>query len=345
MKYTKKPITVEAVQWFKNGDHPAVEPRNAEIFFDRGGKYFYVTHCDDGVTRPSAWLAVEAAGETAKKHGEELPFAFYELKSGNVCPVADRPELLERYMRLAGWTRAPADRGYIRTLEGGHVVTPGDWIITGVKGEFYPCKPDIFAATYEPDGRWRHPNPLRKLTSGVRRGGPVAFPAFTGERVYMQPFLKVGDEILLPSNLVRWVPTVAAMLKGIETKARMFLMVDQAEVKPGKSHRRPGPHIDGNWTEAKNGDFNPAELLILASDVEGCVAYCGDYDSTLVGDGGDCSAVGLSNLTGRWHRSRRHGGHDPRVDAHQTRLQADAGSHQRPAGVNENRERPTPRLR
>ncbi len=28
-------------------------------------------------------------------------------------------------------------------------VTPGDWIITGVKGEHYPCKPDIFEATYE----------------------------------------------------------------------------------------------------------------------------------------------------------------------------------------------------
>ena len=39
---------------------------------------------------------------------------------------------------------------YIPTLEGGHEVTLGDWIITGVKGEQYPCKPDIFAATYEP---------------------------------------------------------------------------------------------------------------------------------------------------------------------------------------------------
>lgn len=37
----------------------------------------------------------------------------------------------------------------IATLEGAHWVTPGDWIICGVKGEFYPCKPDIFAATYE----------------------------------------------------------------------------------------------------------------------------------------------------------------------------------------------------
>lgn len=38
----------------------------------------------------------------------------------------------------------------IKTLEGWHVVTGGDWVITGVKGERYPCKPDIFAATYEP---------------------------------------------------------------------------------------------------------------------------------------------------------------------------------------------------
>jgi hypothetical protein len=38
---------------------------------------------------------------------------------------------------------------WVGTLEGGHIVTPGDWIITGVQGEQYPCKPDIFEATYE----------------------------------------------------------------------------------------------------------------------------------------------------------------------------------------------------
>ena len=42
--------------------------------------------------------------------------------------------------------------GWIATLEGGHIVCPGDWIITGVKGEMYPCKPDIFEATYEEGG-------------------------------------------------------------------------------------------------------------------------------------------------------------------------------------------------
>lgn len=38
----------------------------------------------------------------------------------------------------------------IRTLEGDMEVSKGDWIIKGVKGEFYPCKPDIFQLTYEP---------------------------------------------------------------------------------------------------------------------------------------------------------------------------------------------------
>lgn len=39
---------------------------------------------------------------------------------------------------------------HIKTLEGVMQAHPGDWIIRGIKGELYPCKPDIFAATYEP---------------------------------------------------------------------------------------------------------------------------------------------------------------------------------------------------
>jgi len=58
-----------------------------------------------------------------------------------------------------GWSDAQIDPpeegergigyGYISTLEGRMRVSPGDWIITGVNGERYPCKPDIFNATYE----------------------------------------------------------------------------------------------------------------------------------------------------------------------------------------------------
>ena len=38
----------------------------------------------------------------------------------------------------------------VSTLEGPLHISEGDWIIRGVKGEYYPCKPDIFAATYDP---------------------------------------------------------------------------------------------------------------------------------------------------------------------------------------------------
>ena len=38
----------------------------------------------------------------------------------------------------------------IQTLEGPLRAAPGDWIITGIRGEQYPCKPDVFEKTYEP---------------------------------------------------------------------------------------------------------------------------------------------------------------------------------------------------
>jgi hypothetical protein len=57
---------------------------------------------------------------------------------------------------IVNWTMGKAegwvDHEYhlvIRTLEGDHRASPGDWIIRGVQGEFYPCKPDIFEQTYE----------------------------------------------------------------------------------------------------------------------------------------------------------------------------------------------------
>lgn len=54
-------------------------------------------------------------------------------------------------------------RPHIHTLEGPHYITVGDWIIKGVQGEFYPCKPDIFAATYEP--AWEDNKPESLVTT------------------------------------------------------------------------------------------------------------------------------------------------------------------------------------
>ena len=72
-RYLKKPVAIEAVQWFKHGDHPAV---------------------------------VAEPGNNAA--------------------------------------------GFIDTPEGRLKVEPGDWVITGIAGENYPCKPEIFAQLYIP---------------------------------------------------------------------------------------------------------------------------------------------------------------------------------------------------
>ena len=58
---------------------------------------------------------------------------------------------IESYTKHPEMAHSPANTlsMIIPTLEGDHRADPGDWIIRGIKGEFYPCKPDIFDATYE----------------------------------------------------------------------------------------------------------------------------------------------------------------------------------------------------
>jgi len=60
----------------------------------------------------------------------------------------------ERYLKGAtipdGVILTGAGTAFIRTLEGDMEVSPGDWIITGIANERYPCKAHIFEATYEP---------------------------------------------------------------------------------------------------------------------------------------------------------------------------------------------------
>lgn len=90
-RFRKKPVVVEAIQWFKLGDHIAVTK------FVKG---------------------------------------FPGVPDCNYCGLCKKHRDFH---------------GLIQTLEtpNGFVVCPGDWIITGVKGEHYACKPDIFEATYE----------------------------------------------------------------------------------------------------------------------------------------------------------------------------------------------------
>lgn len=104
--YRKKPVEIQAAQWFKIGDHPDdCRPPADDVQFDE---------------RPEG-LAVRY-------------FRNPEVPGTREC-------------KRCGVTMH--DHGWVDTLEGGHIVCPGDFIITGVQGELYPCKPDIFAATYE----------------------------------------------------------------------------------------------------------------------------------------------------------------------------------------------------
>lgn len=112
MKYRKKPVEIEAVQWWKNGDHP-----------------------NDGVGEPRI---------------DPMSGGTYEAIEGAVVRYFRRPEpeyAGEAVHEACG--RTWHDHGWIDTLEGGHTVCPGDWIITGIRGELYPCKDAIFRETYE----------------------------------------------------------------------------------------------------------------------------------------------------------------------------------------------------
>lgn len=86
----------------------------------------------------------------------QVAAAVYNGKTGNSslfkCDVL--PQWLEDAFTNGTVTVHGNDQGYtllaIKAPEGTMIAGPADWIIRGVKGELYPCKPEIFEATYEP---------------------------------------------------------------------------------------------------------------------------------------------------------------------------------------------------
>ncbi len=81
------------------------------------------------------------------------PVVVEAVKWDGDALIADTPEwfvsALERGAHVGGFVVNTRGELMIFTLEGNMIASGGDWIIKGVAGEFYPCKPDIFAATYE----------------------------------------------------------------------------------------------------------------------------------------------------------------------------------------------------
>ena len=72
-----------------------------------------------------------------------------KFETNNVADDKNMNELVGWILNNAGYARHDGTCIFIETLEGDMRAEVGDYIIQGVKGEFYPCKPDIFEATYE----------------------------------------------------------------------------------------------------------------------------------------------------------------------------------------------------
>lgn len=117
--FRKRPVVIAATQWFKNGDHP-------------------LDYSEDTQGLENGELRVFTGAYRKSKEWEGYIVRYFRRPG-----VSGQSECRHcgQIMHLHGW---------IDTLGGGHIVCPGDWIITGVHGEHYPCKPAIFAATYEP---------------------------------------------------------------------------------------------------------------------------------------------------------------------------------------------------
>lgn len=118
MKVRKKPVIVNAHRWFENGDHPGDYLKDREGFDGEGFRVWPASYAKE-----HDW-----EGEVVRRY--RTPDDYGDRQCTHCGNIMN-------------------DHGWIDTLEGGHIVCPGDWVITGVAGEYYPCKPEIFEETYE----------------------------------------------------------------------------------------------------------------------------------------------------------------------------------------------------
>jgi hypothetical protein len=130
----------------------------------------------------------------------------------------------------------------------------------------------------------------------------VALPVGGSRQLYMHGF-DVSNPVMA-EGFEDYLRPVKELLSGLGLVAgQAWMTVDEKVVKAGHSQRRPGPHVDGkfNRTEVKwggGGGWNHScnivptvrTPVIVASDVEGCRAWSGDFD-TVPGPDGDLSHI------------------------------------------------------
>jgi hypothetical protein len=115
------------------------------------------------------------------------------------------------------------------------------------------------------------------MLSEIRRVGALRFPVFSGIRIMMMPF-RIEDPIgTVPDALEMWRPAVYELCRMSPAKRGVgYLTIDEAFVPTGRTHRRPGLHVDGIGPDGKcggwgggGGGWGARGMLVAASHV-GC---------------------------------------------------------------------------
>ena len=118
-RYRRHPAIVEAHRWFRNGDHPD----------DYARPLRYAERGHDMVYSPQHQRINDWEGQVVRR--------YCVPGSGNMHACSHCGHVMDEH-------------GWIDVQPSGHIVCPGDWVISGAEGSYYPCKPDVFEATHWP---------------------------------------------------------------------------------------------------------------------------------------------------------------------------------------------------
>lgn len=127
------------------------------------------------------------------------------------------------------------------------------------------------------------------IESKIEDFGPIALPQFTGQRVMMMPFLMEEPRRSIPDTLAHWRDTIEHICHLSTAKKGVgYLTIDEALVRKGETHRRPGLHVDGMGTYGGGGGGYAANGMFLATSHLGCLGYPSHMVSGEPGPDGDC---------------------------------------------------------
>jgi hypothetical protein len=209
-QFRKKPVVIEAVNW--NGHALGLTNHPVDLSQPRN---------------PAVRLEMPAW----------MPKCHEPLETEALTKAAVSPGEVWRF----------ADSLYIGTLEGTHCAMPGDWIIRGVKGEIYPCKPDIFAATYDAADAKHEGLPV----AGYKPQNNIAVDLVNQNKRLEENVLRVLDDLATmkgpaasnakPSELTvdqRWLAI------GRTAIEQGFMAVNRAVFQPGRV-KLPGDRLPG----------------------------------------------------------------------------------------------------